>query len=85
MACLTGEQLAGWIDFHTREPFGFPIVDAQSAMTMSVIANSAGASPPTSHTDFSLATQFIEQPNEDGSPSDETLELKLTQLLKRAE
>jgi hypothetical protein len=35
--------VAGWADYHQREPWGFPIADLRAAMAMHVTAAVAGA------------------------------------------
>ena len=68
LECITGEQLAGWIDYTEREPFGFPIDDIRGAMTMMTIVNSQGGK--TTIEDFKLAEKLENPPNEDGSDTD---------------
>lgn len=80
-AFLTGEQLSGWIDYSTREPFGFPIDDMRAALQAATTANAAGPDTPYSHTDFMLGPVLLDPPNEDGTPSEEHLTMKLQQLM----
>jgi hypothetical protein len=39
---LTSPQLAEWLDYFCREPFGFPSEDLNTARIMAVIANALG-------------------------------------------
>lgn len=80
-AFLTTEQLAGWIDYASREPFGFPIEDARAAVQAAVTANAAGPEEPYTADQFLMGPGFADPPNEDGLPSEDALALKIAQLL----
>lgn len=77
---LTAEQLTGWNDYYSREPWGFPISDLQNAMVMQITANVAGAKLDVE--DFMLADALRDGPdNEDGTPSENALLRKLEKML----
>ena len=79
---LTGEQLAGWQDYYSREPWGFPIEDTMSAMQM-LVASRVGGSKDSTIEDFKLAQKIADGPdNEDGTPSDEAITRQLKGLFK---
>lgn len=80
-AFLTGEQLAGWIDYSGREPFGFPIEDVRAASLMAMVANAAGPKEPFEAAQFLMGPSLVDPVNEDGSQSDDALTLKLLQLM----
>lgn len=75
---LTGDQLMGWYDYAEREPFGFPIEDTRAAMTMTTIANAAGAKASTE--DFTLADKLRDESN-DGLNSEAEMIKKLRALI----
>lgn len=77
---LNADQLADWIDYSSREPFGFPIEDLRGAMQMAITANAAGAELETA--DFQLADRFRNGPdNEDGTPSADALMQMIEKLM----
>lgn len=81
MSFLTGEQLSGWIDYSTREPFGFPIDDLHAAQLLAMVANAAGPAKPFEAADLLVGPRLVDPPNEDGTPSVDALTLKLKQLM----